>query len=120
MEKTNVDISYVLGASLLLKGVITYSDLCSVVRRIKNINDRYIINTDYENVINVIYEWRDFFYIDSFDTIKFTKEANIKRDITSLIFTSVLDDELYSDICKSIHYVDELKLKKLTIFDGGK
>ena len=65
-------------------------------------------------------EWRDFFYIDPDDisVVKFTKQANTNRDITSTVFTSMIDDDVYIDIHKSIKFVNEGKKLHLTIFKG--
>ena len=60
------------------------------------------------------------FYIDPDDisVVKFTQQANTNRDITSTVFTSMIDDDVYIDIHKSIKFVNEGKKLHLTIFKG--
>lgn len=120
MVTKKIDLSYILGIVLLQKGVTTYEDLCKITSRMMQGNKGYVIDSDYNTLLEVVDEWRDFFYIDPDDisVVKFTKQANTNRDITSMVFASMIDDDVYSDIHKSIKFVNEGKKLHLTIFKG--
>lgn len=120
MVTKKIDLSYILGTVLLSRGIITYEDLCKITSRMRQINKSYNIDDDYNTLLEVVDEWRDFFYIDPDDisVVKFTKQANTNRDITSTVFTSMIDDDVYIDIHKSIKFVNEGKKLHLTIFKG--
>ena len=120
MVTKKIDLSYILGTVLLSRGIITYEDLCKITSRMRQINKSYNIDDDYTTLLEVVDEWRDFFYIDPDDisVVKFTKQANTNRDITSTVFTSMIDEETYNDIQKSIKFTNEGKRLHLTIFKG--
>lgn len=120
MVTKKIDLSYILGTILLSKGITTYEDLCKITSRMMEVNKNYIIDNNYDNLLNIVDEWKDFFYIDPNDinVIKLTKDANINREITSIVFTSMIDENIYLDIYKSMTFVNEGKKLHLTIFKG--
>lgn len=120
MVTKKIDLSYILGTVLLSRGIITYEDLCKITSRMRQINKSYNIDDDYNTLLEVVDEWRDFFYIDPDDNgvIKLTKDASTNRNTTSMVFASMIDDDVYSDIHKSIKFVNEGKKLHLTIFKG--
>lgn len=120
MVTKKIDLSYILGTVLLSRGIITYEDLCKITSRMRQINKSYNIDDDYNTLLEVVDEWRDFFYIDPDDisVVKFTKQASTNRNTTSMVFASMIDDDVYIDIHKSIKFVNEGKKLHLTIFKG--
>lgn len=120
MVTKKIDLSYILGIVLLQKGVTTYEDLCKITSRMMQGNKGYVIDSDYNTLLEVVDEWKDFFYIDPDDNgvIKLTKDASTNRNTTSMVFASMIDDDVYSDIHKSIKFVNEGKKLHLTIFKG--
>ena len=111
MVAKKIDLSYILGIVLLQKGVTTYEDLCKITSRMMQGNKGYVIDNNYNTLLEVVDEWEDFFCIDPDDSgvIKLTK---------SMVFASMIDDDVYIDIHKSIKFVNEGKKLHLTIFKG--
>lgn len=110
-NKTNIDLSYILGTTLLHINKVSYGELLLIKRKMLSFNENYNIKLDEDEIMNTVDYWRDFFCIDLDRNILFTPSASKERDFVSLIFLDPLSDEVAIDLLKSINYVKKYREK---------